>query len=271
MNAREVTIIFLGHNFGQIVRKKLQEAGFTLIDPRSMRADLIVVGFYGKILSKKTLGVPKYGALNVHPSLLPKYRGPSPVQNTILNNDTQTGVTIILMDEKADHGPIIATANFEIGNRKFTTPELTKELWELGGDLLVKTIPKWIAGEIKPVAQDHANATYTKMLRREDGHINWNKSAKEIERQIRAFTPWPGSFTFLRKTRIKIISGYVPTESRADEFSPGQTFIYKDNEFGVKTKGGIFVIEKLQPEGKGEITAKQFLNGHPAAANAFLK
>lgn len=271
MTEKDLEIIFLGRQFGQIIRKKLQKAGFSLVDPESKQVDLIVVGFYGKILSKKMLEMPKYGALNVHPSLLPKYRGPSPVQNVILNNETKTGVTIILMDEKVDHGPMIAAESFEIGSRKFTAPELTKELWELGGDLLVKTIPKWIAGEIKPIPQSHEDATYTKILRKQDGHIDWNKSAQDIERQIRAFTPWPGSFTLWDGRRLKITSVSISTPPAPQPLPPGQTFADQARKIAVQTARGIVHIEKLQPEGKNEIPSRAFLNGHPEIIGAILR
>lgn len=141
MENSEIKIAFLGREFGEIVRDKLQQAGFQLVEPESDHIDLLVVGFYGRILSKSVLEKPKYGALNVHPSLLPKYRGPTPVPSTILNGDTETGVTIISMDEEVDHGPIVATQKFSIGDKKYTSEELLQILWELGGDLLVETIP----------------------------------------------------------------------------------------------------------------------------------
>ncbi len=270
MNKKDLKIVFFGRQFGQIIREKLQKAGFSVVDPESKQVDLIVVGFFGKILSKKMLEMPEYGALNVHPSLLPKYRGPSPVQNAILNNETKTGVTIILMDEKADHGPIIAAESFKIGNKKFTTPELTKELWELGGDLLVKTIPKWVAGKIKPEEQNHGNATYTKTFAKEDGHIDWSKSAEEIDRQIRAFTPWPGSFTFWGNRRLKIIKGYPLLITSTEPRFAGQVFLYKKDILGIQSAEGIFIIETLKPEGKGEIPIKAYLNGHKEIIGAIL-
>jgi len=229
-------IAFFGREFGEIVRDKLQEAGFRLVDIKDQQVDLIVVGFYGEILSRRMLEIPKYGALNVHPSLLPKYRGPTPVPTTILNGDTETGVTIILMDEDVDHGPIVASRNFEIGEKKFTTPELQKMLWELGGDLLVETIPKWVAGEITPKEQDHIKATYTKKLSREDGEIDWAKPVEYIEKQVRAFNPWPGAYTFWKNQRVKILKAHV--------------------------KGVEFIIDELQLEGKKPTTLHEFLLGH---------
>ncbi|MBI2098436.1 MAG: methionyl-tRNA formyltransferase [Candidatus Wildermuthbacteria bacterium] len=236
MENRLTRIAFLGREYGLIVKKKLEEAGYQLVDPNSDGLDLIVVGFYGNILPKEVLAKPKHGALNVHPSLLPKYRGPTPVLFTILNGDSETGVTIIKMDEEVDHGPILAQQKFFIGEKKFTKPELRQILWELGGDLLVETIPKWIGGEIQPQEQDHSKATYTKKLTREDGRIDWNRPAEYIERQVRALTPWPGAFTIWKGKRIKILNAHI--------------------------EGGKLVIDELQMEGKKPTTLREFLLGH---------
>ncbi|MBI2642262.1 MAG: methionyl-tRNA formyltransferase [Candidatus Wildermuthbacteria bacterium] len=256
-----MNIAFFGREFGQILREKLEKAGFSIVNPESHKVDLIVVGFYGKILPKKVLEIPRYGALNVHPSLLPKYRGPTPVQTTILNGETETGVTIILMDEKMDHGPIVARESFKIGDKRFTTPELTKELWELGGDLLVKIIPQWIAGSITSVPQDHAKATYTKLLKKEDGRIDWNKPAQEIERQIRAFTPWPGTFSLFGERSLKILKASVLPESVA-KLPPRVAFLTEDKKLAIQCGEDALVIEELQLEGKKPMSAKDFLLGH---------
>ena len=244
MENSEIKIAFLGREFGEIVRKKLEIAGFQLVNPESKQLDLIVVACYGKILPKEMLKIPRYGALNVHPSLLPKYRGAAPVPAAILNGEEETGVTIILMDEEVDHGPLLAQKKFQITNYKFqnglgkpTTPELLQILWELGGDLLVEVIPKWIADEIIPREQDHGKATYTKKLAREDGRIDWNRPVEYIERQIRAFTPWPGAFTFWKGKRMKILKSYINDQGR-------------------------LVIDELQIEGKKPTTLREFLLGH---------
>ncbi len=236
MENSKIKIAFLGGGFGEIVKEKLETVGFTLVDPESKDIDLVVVSSYGNILSAEILKIPKYGALNVHPSLLPKYRGPIPVPAAILNGEKETGVTIILMDERVDHGPILASKKFEIGDEKLTTPELLEILWELGSDLLVETIPKWIAGEITPQEQDHAKATYTKKLTREDGRIDWNQSSEYIERQIRAFTPWPGAFIFWKEKRVKILVAHIAE--------------------------GKLVIDEVQLEGKKPTTYREFLLGH---------
>ncbi|MBI2507100.1 MAG: methionyl-tRNA formyltransferase [Candidatus Niyogibacteria bacterium] len=155
---------------------------------------LILVAAYGKIMPKEVLDLPEKGSLNVHPSLLPRYRGADPIRSAILAGDKKTGVTVMLMDEKMDHGPILKHETLNLKHKKYTYPELKKELAELGGKLLAETLPEWLAGEIKPKEQDHSKATYTKKITKEDGHINWSESAEIIERKIRALNPWPGTY-----------------------------------------------------------------------------
>lgn len=223
-----------------------------------MKPDLIIIAAYGEIIPKEILEIPKHGCLNVHPSLLPKYRGPSPIQTIILNGDKETGTTIILIDEKMDHGPIITNRQLPISDPKITTDELSKELAALSIDLLVEIIPKWINGEIKARPQDKSKATYTKIIKKEDGKINWKKSAIEIERQIRAFYPWPGTFTFWKGKRIKIL------KAEASKTAP-------ENNLAIKCGKDYLIIKKLQPEGKKPIEINDFLRGHPDFINFIPK
>ena len=263
----DITIQFLGREFGLIVRDKLKESGFHLVED-GQQADLLVVGFYGKILSQEMIEAPKYGVLNVHPSLLPKYRGPTPVPTAILNGDKETGVTIMQLDQEVDHGPILAQQTVPTGENEYTTPELRQILWELGADMLVEIIPKWIAGEIKPKEQDHAKATYTQRLTREHGKIDWNKGAAAIARQIRAYYPWPGTHTTWQGKMIKILKGTV--KETTEQHTPG-TVVSIDKGFGVATGKGILVIEELQMEGKKPISAPEFLLGYKDFITAVLK
>jgi len=253
-------IIFLGKGqFAEIIFKALEEANYNPVrinnfkKIKELKPNLVVVASYGKIIPKEILKIPKYGCLNVHASLLPKYRGPSPVQAAILNNDKETGVTIILMDEKIDHGPIVANSKFRIPNPKITYEQLLKEMAELGVKLLIETIPKWISGKIKPKPQNESRASYTKILKREDGKIDWSEPAEKIERQIRAFYPWPGSFTFLKKDgkilRVKILEANI---SRTE----------KKNQLSVKCGKNYLVIKKIQPESKKPMSAEDFLRGY---------
>ncbi len=176
----------------------LQPTKLSPILPRlkELAPDLMVVAAYGKIIPQSIIDLPQFGCLNVHPSLLPKYRGPSPIQYTILNGDTETGVTLMKIDREIDHGPILGRFNllWRLNLQKLRAQELEEKLAQLGAELLINTLPKYLAGEIKPQEQDHAKATFTKLLTKEDGHIDWNKSAEYIERMVRAFDPWPGSW-----------------------------------------------------------------------------
>lgn len=248
----------------------------------NLKPDLGIVAAYGQIIPKEILDIPKFGFLNVHPSLLPKYRGSSPIQSAILNGDKKTGVTIILMDEKMDHGGIIFNFKLLISNKKITYPELQKELAEKGAKLLSETIPKWLKGVIKPKAQDESKITYTKILKKEDGKVDWRKSAEEIERQIRAFDPWPGSYTFWEKSgkavQIKILKARVLESPSSVKYPVGKALVVPQNELGVQCgkgflsgAGDFLVIEKLQMEGGKEMNSEEFLRGHPDFIGTILK
>lgn len=237
---------------------------------KNLKPDLILVVAYGQILPKEVLEIPKYGCLNVHPSLLPKYRGASPIQYAILNGDKETGVTIILMDEKMDQGPILTISKFQITNPKITYLELHNKLAELGAKLLIETIPKWVKGEIKPKSQDESKATYTKILTKKDGKIDWQKSAEEIERQIRAFDPWPGSWTLWEGKRIKILKARV-LKNEKKSYLLGRTLINPQNELCVQCGKDFLIVERLKLEGKREMTSEEFFRGHPNFIGTILK
>ncbi|MDP2910690.1 MAG: methionyl-tRNA formyltransferase [bacterium] len=217
--------------------EKIQNSKFKI---QNLGPDLIITAAYGQIIPKEILKIPKYGCLNVHPSLLPKYRGPSPIQTAILNGDKKTGLTVMLMDEKMDHGKIISNFQFPISN-KITYQELYEKLALSGAKLLLETIPKWIDGKIKSQTQDEKKATYTKIIKKEDGKIDWKKPAQEIERQIRALNPWPGTFTFIKKRGKKI------------RIKVCQAELSENNQL---------IIKKLQPEGKKPMSFEDFKKGY---------
>jgi len=238
---------------------------------QNLQPDLIVVVAYGFLLPKEILNIPKYGVVNVHASLLPKYRGASPIQAAILNGDKKTGITIMLIDDKMDHGPILAQKQIAITNNdNFET--LHDKLAQLGADLLLETLPKYISGEIKPVAQNEAEATYCKILTKEDGKIDWTKSAVEIERQVRAFTPWPGSFTYWDNNVLKILSAsaYASTKLSLTASAVGEVLKINDGLAVACGKDALEVLE-LQLEAKKPMSAKEFLNGYPGIVGANLK
>lgn len=228
--------------------------------------DLIIVCAFGQFIPKNILDLPKYGCLNIHPSLLPKYRGPSPIQSAILNREEKTGVSIILLDDKMDHGPVIANFKLQISNYNYE--ELSKKLADLGAQLLIETIPQWINEKIKPVPQNDAEATFTKIIKKEDGKIDWQKSAREIENQLQAFYPWPGSFTLWHSPKkkdnlkIKIISAKAELNNK-NNFSAGKIFFNDAKKISVSCGNGYLILEKIQLEGKKEMKVEEFIKGYP--------
>ena len=169
-----------------------------------MKPDIIIVAAYGLILTDPVLKIPRYKCINIHPSILPKYRGPSPVAAAILNGDKVTGATIMLVEKKVDSGPILCQRELGIEDDD-TTESLTARLAELGAGLLLKTVPAWIEGSIQPRVQDEKLASYTRMETKEDGRLDWNAPAVQLWRKIRAYYPWPGCYTQWKGGRLKII------------------------------------------------------------------
>lgn len=205
----------------------------------AIRPAFFIVASYGKIIPKSILDIPKFGTLNVHPSLLPKFRGPSPIQSFILSREEKTGVTIMLMDAKIDNGPILASQKLKVESQKLNAKEFEEKLAELGGKMLVDVIPKWINGEIKPIEQDHSQATFTKKITKEDGLVDLEKDNPEtIYRKFLAFQPWPGIYYFTEKGDRKI------------------RVIITDMEL---SETGEIRIKKVKPEGKNEMSFADFL------------
>ncbi|MEK7186419.1 MAG: methionyl-tRNA formyltransferase [Patescibacteria group bacterium] len=210
---------------------------------KSYEPDFIVVADYGKILPVSLLKIPRYDSLNVHHSLLPKYRGPSPAPSAILNGEKITGVTIISMEELVDAGPVFVQKKYEIKNND-TTDSLLTELNSLGGDLVAQTIKQYIKGDLKPQQQDHSKATLTKLLQKNDGLINFDSppSPVRIDRMIRAFCPWPGAFfKYKFDNKEKIIKLLPKNKIQVEGKNP---MSYKDFMNGYKEGGNI--IKKLQ-------------------------
>lgn len=235
---------------------------------KELNPDLILLCAYGQIIPKEILEIPKYGPLNIHPSLLPKHRGASPIQATILNGDKETGVSLIMMDEEMDHGPIVASTKLQIINSQ-TYKELENKLIDVGADLVIKTLPKWVEGKIKAQAQDHSQATFCKLIKKEDGKIDWNKSAEEIERQIRAFREWPTAYTFWNNKQLKILEADILNENKNKKV--GEIFLTDNKELAVQTGDGILIFEQVQLEGKKPMSAEDFLNGHSEIISTILK
>ncbi len=224
-------------------------------------ADLFIVASYGQIIPEQVLSLPKFGTLNTHPSLLPKYRGPSPIQTAILNDDDETGVTIMLMDEKVDHGALIASSKVKIQNPKVKYQELHDELAEIGADLLISALPKYLAGELKPVEQDHSKATFTKPIEKRDGMIDWGDSAENIDRKVRAFHIWPVAWTKLEGKRLKIYSSIPHSDTLSNNSKPGEISI-QENKIFVQCGSGRLEILELQLEGARKLQVSDFLHGN---------
>lgn len=224
-----------------------------------------VLAAYGKIIPKSLLTFFKKGILNVHPSLLPRFRGATPIQSAILAGDSETGVTIILLDEKMDHGPIISQEKFDLSGKKYSYLELEKELADLGANLLVKTLPLWLNQKIKPRHQKHSQAVYCHKFELKDSKINWSKPALEIERQVSALNPEPGTYTYFDNQRLKIlrVEPYLQDiSSLSSDIIFGLIFETKNKQLAVKCGQGALLLKLVQPAGKKIMTGEEFLRGH---------
>ncbi|WP_376790454.1 methionyl-tRNA formyltransferase [Thermoflexus sp.] len=232
---------------------------------RDLRPDGIIVVAYGLILPPEVLQLPPYGCLNLHASLLPRYRGPAPIQAAILNGDPETGVTVMLMNEEVDAGPILAMEREPIYPED-TAETLGERLAQRGARLMRETLRRWLAGEIIPQPQDPSQATYCPRITKADGEIDWRRPAVEIERRIRAFTPWPGTYTFWKGRLLKIGRARVHPDLQAP---PGRV-IPVDRGAAVGTGEGALMLLEVQLEGKRMMPIEAFLNGHPDFLGATL-
>jgi len=228
-----------------------------------LQPDVIVVAAYGKILPKSILDIPKYGAINVHASLLPKFRGASPIQEALLSGEEKTGITLMLMNEKMDAGKIINQKEIPIEKNDHTFT-LSQKLARLAGKMLIETLPLWLSGSIKAKTQDEKKAVYCRVIKKENGKINWNEPAEIIFRKWKAYFPWPGIFTFFPskkgKKRLKLIEIEVKENEEAGEIL-GKVIKWK-NQIAVQTKKGLIVLKKVQLEGKRIVSAEDFSKGH---------
>lgn len=231
---------------------------------KQLSPDLIVVIAYGKIIPQAILDIPKYACINVHASLLPKYRGASCLNAPILNGDKETGISIMKMDANMDTGPILKQFSIPLSD-KSTLEEVHDQLKELAAKHLPETLISWVNNEIEAKEQNNNIATYVKLTKKEDGKIDWSKNAIEIDRQIRAYTPWPGAFTYLENGKLlKISSAKVINTldtKEAEKMIPGHIFIEK-NELYVRCGQAYLNILKLQTEGSRIMRAFDFLSGH---------
>jgi len=229
----------------------------------SFQPDVIVVAAFGQILPRAVLDIPKYRCINIHPSLLPRFRGASPVAATILAGDEFAGVSIMLMDEGLDTGPVLARAQIPVSARD-TTGSLTAKLSLVASQALLEVLPLWSKGEIAPQAQDDAEATSSAPISKEESEIDWRLPAVDIWRRVRAFQPWPGCYTRWQGRQLKIIEA-VPLPAEAG-LESGQVVALTSGTqskaaFGISTGDGILGVLKVQLEGKRAMPASEFLRG----------
>lgn len=237
-----------------------------LVCLRELAPQAIVVAAFGMLLPPEVLALPPKGCLNVHASLLPRHRGAAPIPAAILAGDRETGVTIMLMDEGLDTGPILTQASCPICMED-TAGTLSDKLALLGRNLLLETLPRWVAGEITPRLQDETAATYAPPLRVANAEIVWTKTAEILAREVRAFNPWPGSYTFWRGRRLKVLRAR-PAEGDVDGL-PGQAVVL-EGRLGVLTGKGILLLEEVQPAGKQPMAAEAFFRGHRDLVGSIL-
>lgn len=224
------------------------------------KVDFLVVIAYGMILTDQVLQIPKYGAINVHASLLPKYRGASPIQESLLNGDKETGVTIMKIDKELDHGPIYALKRVQIENND-SLETLTKKLAIEGAQLLPPILRDIYEDGMRPIPQKHEQATHCRKIQKKDGKIDFKKTAKDVFNMIRAYTPWPSAYTEFKGKKIKILRATYE-ETNSDK-SPG-TFYTEDKILKIATKKGVLIPTKVQVEGKKEMTERDFINSNQA-------
>jgi methionyl-tRNA formyltransferase len=240
-------------------------------DLRALAPEVIAVVAFGQILRPEVLAIPPYGVLNVHPSLLPRWRGASPIPAAVLAGDERTGVTIMLMDAGMDSGPVLSQRTLAIGVND-TSASLSERLSAAGAELLVDTLPRWVSGEIEPAPQDNSQATTCPVLRKEDGAIDWRISATEIWRRVRAYNPWPGAYTSLDGEPLRIWRAWpldVDSSAQAgtvvDIGGAHKATLPADTAhaaaFGVQTGSGILVPLEVQRAGRRILSADEFLRG----------
>ncbi len=220
-------------------------------------ADIYVIAAFGQILSKEILDQPRLGCINVHASLLPRYRGASPIQRVILNGEKETGITIMQMNEGLDTGDILYSKSLELAPDE-TFETLHDRLMNLGGETLLEALPLIEAGKITPAPQDDSLSNYAPLIKKEDGKIDWKKSSVQLYAQVRAFNPWPGAFTRLDGKVLKIW-GAEPAEGKGN---PGEVISVDKKSFTVACGEGALKIVSLQPEGKKKMDTASFLLGN---------
>ena len=265
------------------VKRTSEQLGLKILQPKSLRSpeahenitslspDLVIVVGYGLILPQSILEIPIHGCLNLHPSLLPKYRGASPVISAIRNGDRQTGISLMLLDSGMDTGPVIRQKIVETSDSD-TAETLTDTLFAHGSQLLQECLVPWVNGHISASPQAQDQASISKKIEKPDGRADWALSALALDRLRRAFTPWPGLYTTWSEKTLKLLAT-IPIDSCDPTYQPGT--VVRINEvhtpFGIVTSNGILGIQRLQMEGKTSVSAHEFLRGYPSVDGAIFQ
>ncbi len=240
-----------------VMQPQKMSAPESMAQLRDWNPDLIVVAAFGQILKKEVLNMPRYGCINVHASLLPRWRGAAPINAALLHGDSETGVTIMKMDEGLDTGPTLARKSIVLG-RNDTAGSVTQALSTLGADLLIATLPEYFSGNIPSVSQPLEGATYAPMLKKEDGLLNFTHPAIGLERRVRAMNPWPGAWLIWNGNPLKVL--------RASTFD-GETGLVSGARFtvagipAIQSTEGALLLEEVQPAGRKMMSGKSFLAG----------
>ena len=261
------------------VKKAAMNLGYKVIQPASIRtpqfsehitkhkSDIIVVVAFGQIVPKKILALPKLATINIHASLLPKYRGPAPIQWAIINRERETGVTTMLMDEGLDTGDILLSSKVEIAPDD-TSGALHDRLADLGADLLLQTLKFFETEGINPIPQDHSQATYAPLLKKEDGRMDWTMPAETLDAFVRGMTPWPGAFTFHGNKRLKIFKARPILRDIAE--TPGTVIKGFPDELCVMTGKGVLSVMEIQVASGKRLLIKDFLRGYKITPGTIL-
>lgn len=263
----KVKEVALEENIELLQPLKLRNDEATLTRLKDINPDLIVVVAYGQILSKEVLELPRLGCINLHASILPKYRGASPIQSVILNGESKTGNTVMQMDEGLDTGDIISQSEIEIG-KDTTYGELHDMLMDDGKLLLIKTIKELFENNVQKIKQDDSLASYSGKIEKKDEILDFNKNAIELHNQVRALNPHPLAYTYLNGSVLKIVSTEVVPNGNNSPY--GTVFEIGKDYFLVSTKDSSLKVKSVQPQGKKVMTSKDFLNGKKLKVNDVL-
>jgi methionyl-tRNA formyltransferase len=261
------------------VKQAAQEAGIPVFQPETLRSpeavqqlrdwacDVIVVVAFGQILRTAVLDLPPFGCVNVHASLLPRWRGAAPIQYALRAGDSETGITIMKMDRGLDSGPIISQQAIPMADQE-TGESLHDKLAALGAALLPGGLHQYLAGALIPIPQPKEGITLAPTLQKQDGVIDWAQPARLIDQQVRAYTPWPGTHTTLNGEIIKVIRGHV--KSSDPGYPLAGTLVADQANLAVQTGDGLYVLDVIQPAGKKPMTGQSYLIGHPDSVGHVL-